>query len=87
MYEEDSVKTINNALQNINTLHGIMQECRFDGIGAHTVFNDTLGYDYCIVLMRDSLKYQLLHSECGNSLDGKEQKLYNNWYIRSVPKY
>ncbi len=61
-----------------------MQECRFDEIGSHTVFNDTLGYDYCIVVMKDSLKYQLLHSEFCDNFDGGEQKLHNNWYIRSI---
>lgn len=82
LHENDTIKTINIAVQNINTLNEIRCLKNFDNIGTIPVQLDTLPFDYCINVGKDTTHYQILHAKGHDFTIGKH--LSRDWYIRQL---
>lgn len=79
--EDDTIFVKNMAMQNVAILYDLKQLNKFDGIGTHEAFSESLYFDYCINLRKKEEKFQLMHMK-NNSHRG--EYLYGKWRIRKI---
>ena len=79
--EDDTIFVKNMAMQNVAMLYDLMQLNKFDGIGTHEAFSESLYFDYCINLRKKEEKFQLMHMKNNSHLG---EYLYGKWRIRKI---
>lgn len=79
LYKTDSIFETRTAIENVATLFDIKCICESNGIGTHEVFNDTLSYNYIIIVRKQEEQYQLIHVKEKDITHNRH--LYENWYF------
>lgn len=83
LLHEDSVALVQMASQHVGTLHQIRNIFKSESIGTHEVeiFNDTLAYNYVIVVGEEKSRYQIILMKHENNIG---HHLYGKWYLRKL---
>jgi hypothetical protein len=81
---EDSITMAQTVSQHVGTLHQIRNIFKSESIGTHEIeiFNDTMAYNYVIVVGDEKSRYQIILMKHENNTIGHH--LYGEWYLRKL---